>query len=187
MATKTNIDFPNPQNISLEVKLEGDWQRVEAAIGKLSPDILKGYEIATNKYANKLLKIIKRAVLSGTPPPNSGVNWPPLAPTTIKRYGAHPIYNLTSYFGRTIGLFQYKHRTYVGLPLGKGKSSSGGLTLNQLAKLLEFGGEHIPPRPLWAPSFKSAGGTDELRRNILTEIRRKLGSSFGIRPNQVKW
>lgn len=187
MATKTNIDFPSPQNISIEVKLEGEWQRVEAAIGKLSPDILKGYEIATNKYANKLLRIIKRAVLSGTPPPGGGVNWPPLSPDTIKRYGDHPIYNLTGTFSKAIGFFHYKSRTYVGLPLARGRSSSGGLTLNQLAKLLEFGGTHIPPRPLWGPSFKAAGGIDELRRNILTEIRRKLGSSFGIRPNQVKW
>ena len=94
-----------------------------------------------------------------------------------------------------MGLFKYKSRTLIGLPIGKKRSSQGGLTLNQLALILEYGtggkgggksrGE-IPRRPLWGPCLKSIGGKEKLRASILTELRRRFGK-YGIKPNQVKW
>lgn len=187
MANKINVYFPSPSSISLQVKLEGDWQRVESAIGKIGKDIQYGYDIAVNQYAKRLLRIVRRCILSGTPPQNSGVRWQPLSPETIKRYGEHPLLHLTGAYANSIGFFQYGSRIYVGLPLRVGRSSSGGIIINQLAIILEYGNSKIPARPLWAPAYQSIGGSDGLRREIIKEIRRKLGSSFGITPNQVKW
>lgn len=187
MAKKVNITLPRISDLQIEVKLEGDWVRVQHGIDNLSPDIQKGYDKAINTFSKRILTIVKRAMASGTPPPNSGVTWEPLSPATIKRWGDHPIYYLTGLYYRSVGLFRYKSRTLVGLPISAKRASNKNLTLNQLAKILEFGNEHIPARPLWAPSLKAAGDTDKLKKEIIANIRSNLSKSFGIRPNQVRW
>lgn len=195
MAKKVNINLPNPSTLVPQVKLFGEWVRAEQVINNLPSRIQKAYDIATNKFANRLLKIVKTSIRSGTPPPNGGVYWEPLAESTLRKYGDHPTYYLTGLYYRSVGLFKYKSRTLIGLPINKKRASQGGLTLNQLAKILEFGtggkggGRNtgtIPPRPLWAPSLKSVGGREKLRAEILTEIRRQF-KSLGLKANQVKW
>ena len=44
MAKKVNISLPRVSDLQIEVKLEGDWVRVQHGIDNLSPDIQKGYE-----------------------------------------------------------------------------------------------------------------------------------------------
>ncbi len=82
------------------------------------------------------------------------------------------------------------------MPISQKRSSQGGITLNELAKILEFGtggkgggknSGNIPARPLWAPSFKSVGGREGLRKEIIKGIRSQLLKDFGIKANQVKW
>lgn len=189
MAKKINIDLPRLDQLSIEIKSHGDWSKVEYGVSNLSKDISKGYEDAVGAFSGHLLKIVKRSISTGTPPPNSGITWEPLSPATIRRWGPHPIYNLTGLYHRSVGLFRYKSRVLVGMPIGESRSSQGKLTLNQLAKILEFGtkDERIPPRPLWSPALKSVGGIKKLKQQILTNIRSNLGKSFGIRPNQVRW
>lgn len=198
MSKKVNINIPNPNSVIPQIKLHGDWVRAERVIDKLGPRILKGYDIAVEKFARRILTIVRTSIRTGTPPKGGGVYWEPLAPSTLRRYKNFPdhhLYHLTGLYGRSVGLFRYKSRTLVGLPINKKRSSQGGLTLNELAKILEFGtggrgggksSGTIPPRPLWAPSLKAVGGRERLRKEILTEIRRQL-SSLGIKPNQVKW
>lgn len=190
--------MPNPKLVVPEIKLYGNWLKAEEVIDKLAPQIQKGYDIAVNKFANRILTIVRKAIRTGTPPPGGGVHWEPLAPSTLKRYKNYPdhhLYHLTGLYGRSVGLFHYKSRTLVGLPINKKRSSQGGLTLNELAKILEFGtggvgggksSGTIPPRPLWAPSLKAAGGRKKLKQEIITEIRRQV-ASLGVRPNQVRW
>lgn len=188
MSKKVNVTLPNLSSLNIELHLTGEWSRVQYGIDRLSPDIKDGYDRAVLSFSNHLLKIVKRAIISGSPPPNSGVTWEPLSPATIKRWGSHPIYYLTGLYHRSIGLYTYKSRTLVGLPIGTKRASNKNLTLNQLAKILEFGtkDERIPARPLWAPSVKAAGGTSKLKKQILANIRSNLGKSFGITPNQVR-
>ena len=188
MSRKVNVTLPSLSNINIELHLTGEWSRVQYGIDRLSPDIKDGYDKAIEAFSSNLLKIIKRAIISGSPPPNSGVTWEPLSPSTIKRWGEHPIYYLTGLYYRSIGLYTYKSRTLVGLPIGVKLASNRNITLNQLAKILEFGtrDERIPARPLWAPSVRAAGGTQKLKKQILANIRSNLGRSFGIRPNQVR-
>lgn len=195
MTKKVNINLPNINTLVPQVKLFGEWVRAEQVIDALPQKLQKAYDTATNKFANRLLKIVRTSIRSGTPPPNGGVYWEPLAESTLRKYGDHPTYYLTGLYYRSVGLFKYKSRTLIGLPINKKRASQGGLTLNQLAKILEYGtggiggGRNtgtIPPRPLWAPSLKSVGGREKLKAEILTEIRRQF-RSLGLKANQVKW
>lgn len=189
MAKKVNVTLPNVNSLNFQIKLEGDWVKVSTAMSRLAPDIQDGYDRAVVKFSNDLLKIVRRSMVTGTPPPRSGITWEPLSPSTIKRWGKHPIYYLTGLYCNSVGLFKYKSRILVGLPINTRKSSNKNLTLNQLAKILEYGTTDltIPARPLWRPSLESAGGLKKLRKDILTNIRSNLTHSFGIKPNQVKW
>lgn len=188
MAKKVNITLPNISDLSLEIKLEGDWNKVNYMVENLGTSIQRGYDMAISKFARDLLRIVKRSLVTGIPPIGGGVTWQPLSPSTIKRYGKHPIYNLTGLYSRSVGLYQYKSRTLVGLPIGTRRSSQNKLTLNQLAIILEFGSRDgkIPSRPVWSPSLRAVGGKVKLRKSILTEIRRQL-LKYGVKPNQVRW
>lgn len=184
---KVNISLPRLSDLSFQIKLEGNWEQSVNLVNSLGKDIEHGYNLAIDKFSKDLLRIVKKSITLGIPPPGGGVVWEPLSPKTIKRYGQHPIYNLTGLYARTIGLYRYKSRVLVGLPSGIRRSSQKRLTLNQLAKILEFGSSSgIPPRPVWAPSLKAVGGIDKLKKSILTSIRKEL-SKHGVRPNQVKW
>lgn len=193
MASKSiNITFPSLSSLGIQIKLDGKWGKLDTLASNLAPSISKGYEEAVKLYSKRLLRIIKKSLITGIPPEGSGVTWPPLAPSTIKRYGQHNIYNLTGLYANSVGLHEYKSRTIIGLPIQKKRSSAGKITLNQLAILLEYGSKEtedtgsIPPRPLWRPALASVGGKKQLKADIMKNIRSKLLSSTGIRPNQIK-
>lgn len=188
MARKVNITFPKVSDLVLQVKLNGEWQKVESLVSNLGPSMQRGYDKAVNKFSRNLLAIVKKSLTLGIPPMGGGVTWQPLSQATIERWGQHPIYNLTGLYSRSVGLFRYKSGVLVGLPLRTRHSSQKKLTLNQLACILEFGSndDMIPPRPVWAPSLKAAGGKNKIKQLILTEIRKEL-QKYGVRPNQVKW
>ena len=67
-----------------------------------------------------------------------------------------------------------------------GTKHYSGLTLNQLAIILEYGNENIPARPLWRPSLKSAGGPKELRNILMKEIRRSIMTRTVLKANQIR-
>lgn len=188
MARKVNITLPKVSDLVLQVKLNGEWQKVESLVSNLGPSMQRGYDKAVSQFSRNLLAIVKKSLTLGIPPMGGGVTWQPLSPATIERWGQHPIYNLTGLYSRSVGLYRYKSRVLIGLPIGTRRSSQKKLTLNQLAIILEFGSSdgRIPPRPVWAPSLKAAGGKNKLKQLILTEIRKEL-QKYGVRPNQVKW
>lgn len=188
MARRVNITLPKVSDLTPQVKLEGDWEKVTALVENLGPSIQRGYDVAVNKFARDLLRIVTRSLTTGIPPIGGGVTWQPLSPSTIERWGQHSIYNLTGLYSRSVGLYSYKSRTLVGLPIGTRRASQKKLTLNQLALILEHGSKdgRIPARPVWGPSLAAAGGKAKLKKSILTEIRRQL-LKHGVRPNQVKW
>ena len=182
MARTTNIYFPVPQ---VKIMLEGNWQKVTTAVSGIGPAIQWGYDRAVSRYARKLLSIIREAIQTGGPP---GSIWEPHSDSTMATYKSHgwvvgqPYYR-TGVFYRSLGLYSFRGRTYVGLQ--NNIRTENGLTLVQLARILENGTEKIPARPLFSPSFQAVGGTSELRAQILKSIRQELGG-LGFRANQVK-
>lgn len=187
---KVNITIPDINSLNLEIKLEGDWHKLNTLADNLKESVLNGFDKGVEIFSKKLLKIVRRSISTGTPPPNSGVTWAPHKPSTIDRYGEHNLLNLTGQYLRSIGLHKYKSRTLVGIPLQKSRASASGkrktITLNKIAIILEYGNEHIPARPLYGPAYKSVGGPSGLKRELLKNIRSQLYKDTGIRPNQVR-
>lgn len=192
---RVNVIMPNLNDLNLEVRVDGQWEQLDKLADRFVPSVQKGYQNGVNLFARRLLAVVKRALATGTPPPNSGVRWTELSDSYVKRYGRHPIYHLTGLYFRSVDLWEYKSRTLIGLPVNKRRAGSGGITLNQLAVILEYGSRldgtwatgYIPARPVWGPSLKSVGGPEELKKTILTNIRRQLRTDCGVNARQVRY
>nr|UWH96964.1 MAG: virion morphogenesis family protein [Bacteriophage sp.] len=154
--------------------------RAERLIAKTPSILTKGYEKGTEKFGNQLLRIVRRSLNTGVPPRGSEVSWPPHAPGIIKKYGDHTMLHLTGQYARSVTLVKGKKRTFVGLPIGIKKITYTGKTsrktLNQIAIMLEYGSRdgNLPPRPLWNPAFKAAGGKAALQKEIRNEVRKEI-------------
>lgn len=189
-SNKVNIKLPSLEALHPEIKIEGEWRKLDQLADNLEKAIYEGYMLGVSDLGRKLTRIVRQALKTGIPPSGSGVYWEPLAESTIHRYGDHPIYNLTGTYSRCIGLSIYRSRILVGIPLRTRRSSRGGLTMNQLAILLEYGsreeGGNIPPRPVWGPALKSIGGKQSIKATIIRNIRSELLKRTGVRPNQVR-
>jgi hypothetical protein len=181
MATKSvnrTLDIPSGR---LEIYVNKAQQaRAEKLIQSVPSIITKSYENGTRKFGEKLLRIVKKCLSTGMPPAGSGVSWPSHAANTVKALGEHTLLNWTGQYKRSVNIYHQRNRTYVGLPNNvrkirkKGKESRK--TLNQIAILLEYGSKdsNLPPRPLWAPAYKAAGGTKVLQKILRNEIRKQL-------------
>lgn len=152
--------------------------KAEKFIGSMPHILTTAYEKGTLKFGNQLLRIIRRCLNNGMPPPGSGVSWPPHSAATVKALGEHTLLKWTGQYSKSVGIFKQKHRTYIGLPPNVPKIRKKGTsrrTLNQVAIMLEYGiGANLPPRPLWNPAYKSIGGDKALRKYIISEIRKQL-------------
>lgn len=154
--------------------------RAERLIAKTPSILTKGYAKGAEKFGNQLLRIVRRSLNTGVPPRGSGVSWPLHAPGTIKKYGDHTMLNLTGQYARSVTLVKGKERIFVGLPIGIKKITYTGKTsrktLNQIAIMLEYGSRdgNLPPRPLWAPTFKTVGGKAVLQKEIRNEVRKEI-------------
>jgi len=186
---KVNIRMPElPQ---IEVKIDGQWQQVSNLINGMSGNILKSYDKGIHRCSRAIIHIVRKAIKTGLPP--MGTYWPPLSKTTIRTHGKHGIYKLKGFYSRSIGVKNYQNKTILGFPYNQ-QVTNASITINQLAIILEHGskitpdgeGNGIPPRPLWAPSFKAYGGVGKLKVELLKEIRRGLISEFNLTANQIR-
>lgn len=180
-----NITLSTPIG-PLEIYVDKREQaRAERLIAKTPSILTEGYAKGTEKFGNQLLRIVRRSLNTGVPPRGSEVSWPPHAPGTLKKYalkkyGDHTMLNLTGQYARSVTLVKGKKRTFVGLPIGIKKITYTGKTsrktLNQIAIMLEYGSRdgNLPPRPLWNPAFKAAGGKAALQKEIRNEIRKEI-------------
>ena len=147
---KVNINLSN-NLCDIQIYVDPVKQRQAERLIAKTPSIMKlGYELGTRKFGNQLLRIVRRSLNNGLPPPGSKVSWPPHATATLKKYGAH---TLLTYSGRT-----------------------SRKTLNQIAIMLEYGSRdgNLPPRPLWKPAFEAAGGNVVLEKEIRNQLRKEL-------------
>lgn len=182
-----NITISTPIG-PLEIYVDKREQaRAERLIAKTPSILTEGYAKGTERFGNQLLRIIRRSLNTGIPPRGSEVSWPKHSPGTIKKYariikkyGEHTLLNLTGQYARSVTIVKGKKRTFVGLPIGIKKITYTGSpsrrTLNQIAIMLEYGSRdgNLPPRPLWNPAFKAAGGKAALQRGIRNEIRKEI-------------
>lgn len=144
----------------------------------------EAYSKATLTFGRKLARLVRRCLKIGQPPPGSHVSWPPHSANTIRRWGEHPLLNLTGTYMRAIRIQSNKSRIWVGVPAGMpGGQKNSKLTLNQIAIIQEFGSTtgtnaFIMPRPLWRPAWKVLAGRNNekfkvtLMRALQREIRK---------------
>ena len=98
----------------------------------------------------------------------------------VLKYGEHTLLRLTGQYAKSVTVVKTKNRTFVGLPIGIKKITYTGKTsrktLNQIAIMLEYGSRdgNLPPRPLWNPAFKAAGGKAALQKEIRNEVRKEI-------------
>lgn len=182
---KVNINLSN-NLCDIQIYVDPVKQRQAERLIAKTPSIMKlGYELGTRKFGNQLLRIVRRSLNNGLPPPGSKVSWPPHATATLKKYtlkkyGAHTLLNLTGQYARSVTMVTQKDRTFVGLPPGLRKITYSGRTsrktLNQIAIMLEYGSRdgNLPPRPLWKPAFEAAGGNVVLEKEIRNQLRKEL-------------
>lgn len=154
----------------------------------------KAFERASKEFGEHLVRLVKKCLAVGQPPPNSGVSWKPHSESTIHNLGAHPLLNLTGTYMNSIGIQRSKGRTWVGLKYNRqggsrnayGRFTTGQarvnqnprskLTLNQIAIINEFGSKDgkIPARPLWRPAWKSLGGNAKYQETLKKELQKEL-------------
>lgn len=184
---KVNINLSN-NLCDIRIYVDPVKQRQAERLIAETPSIMQlGYELGTRKFGNQLLRIVRRSLNKGLPPPGSKVSWPPHAIATLKKYGAHTkkygahtLLNLTGQYARSVTMVTQKDRTFVGLPPGLRKITYFGKTsrktLNQIAIMLEYGSRdgNLPPRPLWKPAFEAAGGNVVLEKEIRNQLRKEL-------------
>lgn len=185
---KVNINLSN-NLCDIQIYVDPVKQRQAERLIAKTPSIMKlGYELGTRKFGNQLLRIVRRSLNKGLPPPGSKVSWPPHATATLKKYAtatfkkyrAHTLLNLTGQYARSVTMVTQKDRTFVGLPPGLRKITYSGRTsrktLNQIAIMLEYGSRdgNLPPRPLWKPAFEAAGGNVVLEKEIRNQLRKEL-------------
>lgn len=177
---KVNINLSN-NLCDIQIYVDPVKQRQAERLIAKTPSIMKlGYELGTRKFGNQLLRIVRRSLNTGVPPPGTHTSWPKHAPGTVKKYGEHTLLRLTGQYAKSVTVVKTKNRTFVGLPIGIKKITYTGKTsrktLNQIAIMLEYGSRdgNLPPRPLWNPAFKAAGGKAALQKEIRNEVRKEI-------------
>lgn len=208
MARRININLPNPDKL-IQIHTTGQWEQVITGMEAAGHEVLKGYEAGVREYGELVIKLVRDAIRKGSPP--GGGRWEPLSENYQRKTRKHTPYDLTGQYYASVGVYQTRKRTWVGMPLNtRYRSKESNLTLNQIAKILEFGraggagsnyiaddgdGEgdamdaatsFMPARPLWRPAFKVSGGQAGIRAILLKNIRRSLAKAFGISNNQVR-
>lgn len=191
MAQSINRTIRLPVLATLQIYVDKRDQEKAQRLLDRQPQILRrAYENGAKEFGNKLLKIVKKCIMTGKPPPNQGVSWPPHSEWTKKRFGEHPLLNLTGQYYREVQLMKSKYgKVMVGVPKvikeRMVSKSNGGVTadstrtLNQIAYILEVGTANIPPRPLWKPAYQAAGGPKEIRNLMVKHIRREIRKEIG--------
>lgn len=207
MARRININMPSPDKL-IQIHPTGKWEQVIAGMDRAGQEVLRGYEEGVREYGEKVCKLVREAIRSGSPP--GGGHWEPLSEHYQKKTRKHTPYDLTGQYQSSIGIYSNRKRTWIGMPYNtKYRGQDTRLTLNQIAKILEFGRgggagsgyiegdeeeddamdaatSYMPARPLWRPAFTVAGEYKGIRAILLTHIRRRLARAFGLTSNQIR-
>lgn len=154
-------------------------QRKAEELLKKTPEIFhQAYLNTAKRFGERLAKMAKTCLRKGMPPSNSGVSWPPHAASTTRRLGEHTLLYWSSQYYHAVGVYTRGRNIFVGVKSSVKKirpdGRTSGLTLLQVAKVLEFGGGKIPARPLWIPLFESVGGKAKFKQELVKEIRKQM-------------
>lgn len=182
-----------PSGTTFQVYANPKQQKKAEELLKKCPQLIRNaYDKSTRRFAKIILQIVKESFMTGLPPIGSGVSWAPLAPRTIRSYNSwkytgYHLYYLIGQMYHRVGIYQSRTKNRevrIGFPQGvraidpNPRQRSGSLksrpTLNTLMAILEGGTNRIPPRPLFRPAFKAAGGAKRLTKFFIEDLRKEL-------------
>lgn len=167
----------------------GDWDKAIRFFSNLGFDISDSVKRATKEEADGFKRALVRAIVTqqyaGTP------LWPPLKPRTRyrKKDNKNKIYMDTEKYVNSI-LVRVENGVYsVGFRKGVTYKRKGQrtVTIDQVARWMEYGTSTSPARPLWAPTLRKRGGTRGIRDRIADKLYRKLkrlAAGTGIQINR---
>lgn len=172
-------------NLTPDVQLFGDWNKVRLFIHLLPELISKGSDKGQESAAKQLYRIVRRHIINN----GSSLGWAPLSldyQFKKAKSGFPPgrMYYASGTYYNNIKVWKKGGNTYVGIKARvKSGSSKQGLTLGQIARILEYGSSarNIPARPLWTPSFKDFGGTDRIKGFMTWHIRNEIMRRTGVK------
>lgn len=167
----------------LQIKLEGDWFKVNRIINNLPLDIKAGYMAGQLSAAKKFKKIILSYIGSN----GKSLDWPPVsvdyAISKISKGGdPNQMLFLTGAYKRAIEIQQRGSSIRVGI--NQSARNKEGMKVKDYAKVLELGSEarNIQPRPLWEPAFREFGGKARIKRLIMFHISQRYIMHYGYKP-----
>lgn len=137
----------------------GDWNKVRRWInGTASKKTAERFDADMKKLGNAIADRVKHHITAQDLP------WKPLSPITVDIKGHGIIYiDRKDYLNKINATVSPVSAEKINLTVAvKGRHYSG-LSMQSLAKILEYGNKRIPSRPLWRPTFSEIKNLPELR------------------------
>lgn len=163
----------------------GDWPRTQRFLREVGPVTVRGYTLGQLAFAKKMFNRVRKNIRE-----NGGtIGWAPLSSSYAdykSRLGKDPnnLLVLTKLYYNSITIWNKNGIYYVGVKHGirYPDRSNGGLTVGQVAKILEVGSiaRNLPARPLWGPSFRQLGGKQAIRKTLVWYIRRQIRTELNV-------
>lgn len=170
-----------------KVELFGDWDKTTKAFINLPNAIKLGSQLGKNAALKELEKQIKANIRSN----GGSLGWKELSKRTLKNKegSKYPtsILRMTGLYYRSITRWTNPatNTTYLGVKPRTyyPKKGASGLTVNQVANILENGSasKNLPARPLWKPTFKRFGGNARIKGYMIWHIRNQILLQCGVR------
>lgn len=154
----------------IRIKTIGPWQRELRKMRMLAPDIHASAMWGQKKAALRLVKIVKGHLIN-----QDLKEWPPLAPSTIRKKSDWRMLIDSETYLNNIKAFRKGYIYYAGVK--RGVTEPNGIETARVAAIHEFRGltsSGGPPRPLWVPSIKEMGGMMGIRNMVMAAITAKL-------------
>lgn len=187
MSVTRRINLPgNLPPITPDIIIWGDWQRSKHLLNTIDGVIMMASLKAKKSAAEKLKAAIRKNIREN----GGSLGWPPLSTKyqawkSRKGYDANRMLRMTGLYYRSINVWRKGLNYYVGVQRGiRNPASGGNITVGQIAKILEYGSDHvgIPARPLWGPTYKQFGGSARIRGLMVWHLRNEIYKHYGVRP-----
>lgn len=165
--------------------------RVEYLFKHIPEEMQGAYDEGTRRFCKLLLRVVKKAMTNGVPPPDGETQWDPLSERTLKKYSKWGVKSTNPWYGagdlyKHIQVLKANNKNWnVGFPRGMSathpnpKYKGDRPTMNKLMQYLEDPLDR-PKRPIWSPAFNSVGGAKKLSQYISKALKEKVKEYKGV-------
>lgn len=152
----------------------GDWDGTIRFIQQtLGVDATRVVQNAQKTEAENLVEVVKGHI------ENQDLPWVPLSPRHVLKKGHDNIYQHTGVYYNNIRVWKEGKAYLAGVKKGVLYTNRGGskISLETVARWMEFGTRRLPERPLWRPSIEEVGGATGIRNRIAKTLYKHISSN----------